>query len=55
MEIKILGAGCAKCKSLEKMTYETLFFSSLQSLLNNSKFLDIWLIKGAVKQNHLQD
>ena len=24
MEIKILGTGCRKCKSLEKMTYDTL-------------------------------
>jgi len=24
MEIKILGTGCRKCKSLEKMTYDAL-------------------------------
>ena len=24
MEIKILGTGCSKCKTLEKLTYETV-------------------------------
>ena len=37
MEIKILGAGCAKCKSLEKMTYETLAELNIEATINKEE------------------
>jgi small redox-active disulfide protein 2 len=33
MEIKILGTGCAKCKSLEKMTREVVEKSGIQATI----------------------
>jgi small redox-active disulfide protein 2 len=33
MEIKILGTGCAKCKSLEKLTREVVEKSGIQATI----------------------
>jgi small redox-active disulfide protein 2 len=33
MEIKILGAGCAKCKSLEKLTREVVEKNGIQATI----------------------
>ncbi len=33
MEIKILGAGCAKCKSLEKLTREVVAQNGIQATI----------------------
>jgi small redox-active disulfide protein 2 len=33
MEIKILGTGCAKCKSLEKMTREVVEKNGIQATI----------------------
>jgi small redox-active disulfide protein 2 len=42
MDIKILGTGCPKCKSLEKLTKETLETSGIEA--NLSKEEDIMKI-----------
>jgi small redox-active disulfide protein 2 len=33
MEIKILGTGCAKCKSLEKLTREVVAHNGIQATI----------------------
>jgi hypothetical protein len=35
MEIKILGTGCAKCKSLEKMTREVVAQNGIKATITN--------------------
>jgi small redox-active disulfide protein 2 len=37
MEIKILGAGCAKCKSLEKLTREVVEKSGIQATITKAE------------------
>jgi small redox-active disulfide protein 2 len=44
MEIKVLGTGCAKCKSLEKVTREAVAEMNLQA--NVEKVEDIVKIMG---------
>ncbi len=44
MEIKVLGTGCAKCKSLEKVTREAIAEMNLQA--NVEKVEDIVKIMG---------
>jgi small redox-active disulfide protein 2 len=37
MKIKILGTGCPKCKSLEKMTYDTLAELNLEASVSKEE------------------
>jgi small redox-active disulfide protein 2 len=37
MEIKILGTGCAKCKSLEKLTREVVEKSGIQATITKAE------------------
>jgi small redox-active disulfide protein 2 len=42
MEIKILGTGCAKCKSMEKLTREVVEKNGIQATI--TKVVDIYEI-----------
>ena len=37
MEIKILGTGCPKCKSLEKMTHEAVSLSGVDASITKEE------------------